>query len=169
MTPDERVVVSTVNDLRRRVADLERSAGRRSGAWRSYVPVLGATVTPPTLGTGGLQQGHYSASDGHVVGDVFILFGSAGVAAGSGSYVVDLPVTSRRPGGGDFAGAAGVGWVWDSSANSMCTAVLRPDAGGNVAIIYITGAAGTFQVGSTTPWTWGAGDAMGFSLSYEAA
>jgi hypothetical protein len=64
------------------------------GEWTSYTPVLTASVTNPTLGTGSAQTGSYARIQNLIIYRFFIRFGSSGISAGSGSYRVSLPVAA---------------------------------------------------------------------------
>jgi hypothetical protein len=56
----------------------------------TYTPVLGATTTNPTLGSGSQQFGNYILNGKMMSGQFFVKFGS-GLAAGSGQYQISLP------------------------------------------------------------------------------
>lgn len=60
-------------------------------AWTAWTPALTAVTTNPTLGTGGATSGQYCKIGRLVTGWGYILFGTAGTNAGSGSYAVSLP------------------------------------------------------------------------------
>jgi hypothetical protein len=64
------------------------------GEWTSYTPVLTASVTNPTLGTGSAQVGSYARIQNLIIYRFFIRFGTSGISVGSGSYRVSLPVTA---------------------------------------------------------------------------
>jgi hypothetical protein len=66
------------------------TAANALGAWQSYTPVLTASTTNPTLGTGGVILGRYCKIGGTVFFRVKILFGST-MTGGSGTYRVTHP------------------------------------------------------------------------------
>lgn len=61
--------------------------------WTSYTPLLTASTTNPTLGTGSLATGAY-ALWGDAVYYLFRFRFGTGAAAGSGTYRVSLPVAA---------------------------------------------------------------------------
>lgn len=61
-----------------------------------YVPTLTSNGTNPTLGTGSVQLGWYARAGRLVTFGAVIRFGTSGVAAGSGAYLVDLPFPAAR-------------------------------------------------------------------------
>lgn len=68
----------------------------------AYTPVLTASTTNPTLGTGAVVTGSYC-----VIGDMvhyiaYIKFGTSGVSAGSGEYYVSLPVSASTSGASQY-------------------------------------------------------------------
>lgn len=60
----------------------------------SYAPTFTANPTNPTLGTGGAASGSYQITDGAVRGNAEAIFGTAGAAQGSGTYLIGLPVAA---------------------------------------------------------------------------
>lgn len=73
-------------------ADARYVTAAQFGAWTSYTPVLTASNSNPTLGTGSSAQGAYIQVDKFVVAQFRIAFGTSGTAAGNGIYYVSLPV-----------------------------------------------------------------------------
>ena len=90
------------------IRDNLNAAGDHSG-WSTYAPVLTATVTSPTLGTG-YGKAHYIRVGNLVMYGWFVTFGSGG-SAGSGDYMVSLPVN------GNFGNdrRAGAIYLYDAS------------------------------------------------------
>ncbi len=84
-------------------------------AWVSYTPALTATTTNPTLGTGSTTNGSYLQIGKDVTGSAEIVWGTAGVAAGTGNYNISLPVAmvASAATAGRFIGQ---GVIFDSSA-----------------------------------------------------
>lgn len=146
------------------------------GAYDAYTPTLTASTTNPTLGTGSSATGYYKRLGHRVEGYASILFGSAGVAAGSGHYGLLLPVepVNRNQ-------AIGIGYVIDNSDSarfliaSLAVSTALWSAATKKAIIVVSNAAGAGfatganPVGAATPWTWAENDQLLVTFSYEAA
>jgi hypothetical protein len=64
------------------------------GTWASWTPVLTASVTNPTLGTGSVTAGRYVQNGKVVTAVAYFAFGTSGVSAGSGGYRCSLPVNA---------------------------------------------------------------------------
>ena len=88
------------------------------GEWTSYTPVLTASVTNPTLGTGSQQLGSFARIQNLIICRFYIAFGASGTNAGSGSYRVSLPVNAN-PFGAFFSASSGQTSFFDSSANNI--------------------------------------------------
>src|SRR4051812_7433600 len=73
-----------------------------SHALRSVSPVVSATVTPPTLGTGGFSNAYYY----QIFDQIYMWgewrFGTAGIAVGSGIYTLTLPFNVASNLGGNI-------------------------------------------------------------------
>lgn len=136
----------------------------------TYTPELSASTSAPTLGTGSFASGRFVRIGKLVFNNGVIQFGTAGTAAGSGSYRIVLPVEA-------YAAVAGsrVGFVslYDSSANAA-----------GFATCHFNGSDGTFvqmtypaawptgvntAVTEAAPWAWAASDSISFFTVYEAA
>ncbi len=134
------------------------------GAWTPYTPVLTATTTNPTLGSGGTITGRYMQIGKTVMGWATITFGSSGTNAGSGLYRVTVPAT----------GLAGQNFIGDGRL--MCAGVatrLQVLAGVSAGVVglryYTTAVGGTNQdVTNTTPGAWTINDSINMSFLYEA-
>jgi hypothetical protein len=85
------------------------------GEFTNYTPVLTATTTNPTLGTGSSQNGSYARIQNLIIARFFIRFGTAGVNAGSGNYKVSLPVTAAET-NSFFENTVGQTAFYDNSA-----------------------------------------------------
>jgi len=140
-----------------------------TGLWTSYTPVLTAITTNPTLGTGSSATGRFVQVGKLVVAQGGFSFGTAGVAAGSGNYVISLPVTadttlSNRPIGA---------WVpFDSSAgagNALCLAFLTASTTMQARYPATWPNGATTPISNAAPWVWAASDTINFSIVYEAA
>ena len=146
------------------------------GAYDAYTPTLTASTTNPTLGSGSSAIGYYKRLGHRVEGYASILFGSAGVAAGSGYYGLLLPVEPVNR-----TQAIGIGYVIDISDNVRflvaSAAVSSPLWAANTskAVIVVSNAAGAGvitganPVGAAAPWTWAENDQLLVTFSYEAA
>lgn len=142
--------------------------GLTIGAWTSYTPTLTATITPPTLGTAAVQTGRYMKVGRTILGRVFIRFGTAGVAAGSGNYIVSLPVAARSAAGStDTIQTLGAGAIFDDSAVAyFLIEAHAPTAGGTITNLAVETAT---LVTDGSPFTWAANDFISFNMMYEAA
>lgn len=79
-----------------RNGELIRRGGAPVGVYQDWAPVLSATVTPPTLGTGSVQEGRVCQIGSFVSFRAKIRFGGS-PAAGDGTYILVPPVTARKP------------------------------------------------------------------------
>lgn len=147
------------------------------GTWETWTPTLTASTTNPTLGSGAVQAGRYQRiGNGMVAFSATIIFGTSGVAAGSGLYTISLPVAPV--GAGTFAGIQQVtGTIEDTSAGTRlsCSGWIQDGTTGIVRLIYgggtgaVTDSSTNCSVGSGTPWTWAASDRLDFSGTYMIA
>lgn len=141
----------------------------------TYTPVLTASPTPPTLGSGSVQTGlyWYDPLTGYVDAIVRIVFGTSGVAAGSGNYVVDLPTAVGISPGGIGGHVLGHGFVNDASTagnSRQVVAVLQSQTGGSgsvgqVLMRVLDGTTGT--VTASAPFGWAASDSVVLTLRYR--
>jgi hypothetical protein len=130
--------------------------------WETWTPVLTASITNPTLGTGGSTGGRYARINKTVFGNAFIVFGTAGTNAGNGFYFCSLPIAAQSntwPMGG--------GWILDSSASLERHIEITPDTVNRVGL-WIDNST-NFALSNGNPWPWGASDQIRFSFCYEAA
>jgi hypothetical protein len=132
----------------------------------SYTPVLTATTTNPTLGTGSSVTGWYvhfgsiSSADEYVVVGFQVVFGTSGAAAGSGTYRISLPVTASTT----SPSASGTALVFDDSTGERRVAMvdlvttttlgLNPD--------------GASSVDNDFPWVWANNDSIRGICFYRA-
>lgn len=130
--------------------------------WETWTPTLTASVTNPTLGTGAVQAGRYGRIQKTVYGHAVIAFGTAGVAAGSGFYFLNLPVTAQNA-----VATIGSGWILDTSTSLVRHVILYSDTV-NRAAMWIDNST-NFAVSATNPWTWAASDQIRVDFEYEAA
>jgi hypothetical protein len=130
-------------------------------AWESWTPALTASVTNPTLGTGSSASGKYGRVNKLVYSQGQINFGTAGVGAGSGFYLVSLPITALTSGQviGQFQ-------IYDSSAVQIYLGTIISNTTAN-ALMYYNNPAGI--VSNSAPFTWAANDFIRYTIQYEAA
>lgn len=139
-------------------------------SYSAYTPTLTASVANPTLGSGSSATSWYIQ-----IGDLVhyygaIAFGTAGVAAGTGTYRVSLPVNSAARIGSD---RLGVSLNYDSSTGNVAQAVCQ--LSGGVATYFVQTYAAAWPAGAETPvgaaapWTWAASDQIQWNITYEAA
>ncbi len=155
---------------------VEAIQGQLTGAWTSYTPTLTASSVNPTLGSGSSATGYYQRIGRRVEGYVEILFGSSGVAPGTGYYGLLLPVqpVNRNQ-------AIGIGYCFDSDEQlrfvvaSAAVATGLWAASTSKAIIVVTNdpgegfGTGDNPVGAAVPWAWEEGDQIHLRFAYEAA
>ena len=130
-------------------------------AWETWTPALTASVTNPTLGTGSTITGRYGRVQKTVFGNARIIFGTSGVAAGSGFYYVSTPITAQAAGP-----AAGSGWLFDASTFLLRQVEVGLDTTGRFGL-YIDNTT-SYGVAAGVPWTWAASDQIIISFQYEA-
>lgn len=146
------------------------------GAYTSYTPTLTGSTTNPTLGSGSSATGYYRRLGHQVIGKATIVFGSSGVAAGSGYFGLLLPVVPANK-----IQAIGIGFAYDNSDSLrfvVATAAVIPTiwaAATAKATLLRTNAAGTGfgtgdnPIGAAVPWTWAENDQIVITFDYEAA
>lgn len=138
---------------------------RRDGGgseWSTYTPVLTATSSNPTLGTGSVQQGRYIRYGRMVHVNAIIKFGTSGVNVGSGFYEVSLPVAARTQAFGRRTGSA---YLFDSANDYRDGGCFINVNVGDKARLSMNGTVVT----PTTPMSFGTADELGITITYEAA
>lgn len=139
-------------------ADKLQPLGSAPALW---TPTLGASTTPPTLGTGSSRLGVWT-QNGSVIDIWFqITFGTSGVNPGNGFYTVSVPVPILLS--PITTPIVGTGWIVDAS----------PGPAGNIIGLQVTSAsalimpveAGTL-VTQAAPWTWAASDSISGHARY---
>lgn len=147
--------------------DLVDEVNGYTGAWTSWTPALTASTTNPTLGTGGSTSGKYVKIGRTVMGWGYIKFGTSGQAAGSGTYLVSLPVAQAETDNNRINGDALL------RANATFTRAFLLWNGSTTCTLRYTSAAAAGTLVSTTnaaPAAWAAaGDDIRYSFRYEAA
>jgi hypothetical protein len=125
-------------------------------------PALTAGTTNPTLGTGSVVTGRYMQMGKLVLGFIYIQFGTSGTNAGSGNYMITLPVTSATP-----SQVQSIGHGRITTAGTQKFAQLCLNATNTTFIRYEGG--GTTNASNTSPGAWTANDLLFFNFQYEAA
>lgn len=87
-TSDVERLVQRIARLEERVADLQRA----SSPVKTYTPTLTATTTNPNNGSTAIRDGEYEIIGGRCRGRATVYAQGSGIAAGSGSYRLSLPV-----------------------------------------------------------------------------
>lgn len=136
--------------------------------WQTYTPVLTATTTNPTLGTGSTASARYQRQYNLVTYQGIVQFGTAGVAAGTGDYRLSLPVTAQT---GIISRRVGIMNAYDSSAAHTCLTTAYLVSSTTVGFLFSnTWPLGNQNyIGASQPMTWAASDQIEFTITYEAA
>ena len=142
-----------------------------------YTPVLTATTSDPTLGSGSTAVGEYwrDPISGWVYGHFLITFGTSGVDAGSGMYVVSLPTPAIGFQAGNSIGRSDIWGLWtirdnSATAGSRQGLLVRfstssgPGGVGQVVLSLLDGA--TTFVTNAAPFTWDASDSIAGTFFY---
>ena len=161
---------SPVNGMHIYETDTGKLQKWNGSAWKpvasgrsTYTPVLTATTTNPTLGTGAVQNGYYFYQSESIVAVFYIRFGTSGNTFGAGNYQVSIPVTAATPFGSTIHPAVGSVQLGDSSSGvvSAGDCYVDPSSGNVVGLI---GSSGT--VSPTAPWTWANSDYISGQIQY---
>ena len=141
-------------------AKLATSSGEIGAAWPSYSPTTTATVTNPTLGSGGATTGKrkYVGKDVHF--KFQMAFGTSGTAAGSGTYLISLPTAAAA----DEVGYP-IGVVTLNNSGTEYTYFLYVNDVNHVRMVAGDGTVVTHAA----PFAWGASDFARGHGTYEAA
>lgn len=142
----------------------------QSGGWHNtstlqpvdYTPALTASVTNPTLGTGGSATGRYARSGSVITCWFSIALAGTGVNAGAGAYYVSVPVPIRAP---ELLYPSGHLWIYDASTLTSYLAMAYPATADKVQFR----PHGTTAMTAAIPIVPAAGDALRGLLTYEAA
>jgi hypothetical protein len=139
------------------------------GEWTSYTPVLTATTTNPTYGTGATATGSYARVQNLIIYQFNIYFGTPGFVAGVGNYFVSLPITAFEA--SQFYGATvGRTSFYDSSANTVYYADAWIGTTTKLNLTYVTATNGAIApITATTPVIPASGDAISGLVIYKAA
>lgn len=136
--------------------------------WTSYPPVIEASTTNPTAGTGATRNGRYIQVGKLVTYQFLYQFGSS-MNAGSGLYRLILPVTSTRVTLGKNL-TAGTVRLYDSSTNkNIQLNFFVHDNDAYIRMAWFAHNDGANDVTATSPWTWEQNDVITGTITYEAA
>lgn len=138
--------------------------GGTAVTWATYAPTLGASVTPPTLGTGSGSSGRWIAVGKLAIVQFKFTFGSSGTAAGSGTYQPSLPFTVDA---NQLSILGGVGLCEDSSLADDFAVICYGVAGQTFAQAYSAQATTSGLVGAAYPFAWGANDTFAGTVICE--
>jgi len=130
--------------------------------WVDWTPALQAFTTSPTLGSSSVTVGRYMNAGNLVIGWGLITFGTAGVAAGSGTYFVTLPVAPKST---SYA-VLGTAHLLDNSTTTNSFSHLWATTWPTAASMRLTSGT-TANVTNAAPWTWAASDSIRYEFMYE--
>lgn len=117
----------------------------------SSTPTITATTSNPNLGTGAVRRGQYSRGpNGMVTYSWRIAWGTTSASAGSGQYLIDLPIAAASAFGGSDPEWWGVGRVTQTGTTTYNGSWYIPGSNLNVMSAVIGG--GVW--GNTSPFTW---------------
>lgn len=133
-------------------------------AWTSYTPTLTASTTNPTLGSGSTQAGAYTRIGRIIIGRARIQFGTSGVAVGSGTYRISIPVAPISAG----EVIVGTGRFYDISADDLWVLSAHIEGAGSYVVMSFT-STGTYVVGSAAPVVPAASDILMVNFTYESS
>lgn len=139
------------------------------GVWTAYTPTLTATTTSPTLGSGSSALGRYARLGNTVKYDYKITFGTSGVVAGSGTYLISLPIAPSTAWSNRFVGT---GFCIDTSASGMSPVWVLVNGTASQVVMSFPGTwtgGATASVNHLNTVAWAASDEIHGSLTYEAA
>jgi len=137
-------------------------------AWETWTPALTATSVNPSLGTGSTATGKYCRINKLIVATFLLRFGT-GPSAGTGNYLVSLPVTAAGT-QSYYQNELGQILIRDDStqAQYQTTGYLVSTSTFNPVYSATYGGA-LVNVGAAAPWTWAANDSISGLIIYEAA
>lgn len=149
-------------------------------SFQTYVPLLQATTSQPSLGTSDERRDGYFVElpNGFVFGGFILQFGS-GLNIGSGFYSITLPslpdatfheISSGTAGDGDVIGQGSVRDA-NTATNSQTFALELVSFSGNTQNMrmYTEATATSRWVSHNVPFTFAGGDTMNGNFCYKAA
>ncbi len=136
-----------------------------AAAWLSHTPVLTASVTNPTLGSGSRQEGRYLSGVGDFIVYRFLVqFGTSGTNAGSGQYRISLPVAAAAVNPDDTETTLGYGALHDWSVGGHREIVSWQRG----ASTFLTGAVNSSAIFDNNPINWTVEDRMSGTVIYQS-
>lgn len=163
---------NTLRDLQRQI-DVLRSRST-DGIFGLYTPELTAGTVNPTLGSGSSTSGKWCRLGDFVYAIGDIRFGTAGTAAGTGTYRISVPFPAASPAKattdtvmGHWRATTtltgGTGWQTDDVFIGAGTSYMIA----RYPLTYPTGA--DTIVGPGNPFAWAANHRISFAVLYEAS
>jgi hypothetical protein len=132
----------------------------------SSTPNITATTTNPNLGTGSVKRGQYlRGPNGMVTFSWEIKFGTSGVTAGSGQYLIDLPIAAASAFGGSDPEWWGCGRVTDNGTTTYNASWYIPGSNLNVTSAIAGGGIWT----AAAPMAAAINDECAGTITYRAA
>ena len=129
-------------------------------AWTAYTPVWSGL----TIGNG-TTSGRYLKVGRMVTVVAQLNWGST--STGSGSFTCTMPVTAATFSGGVWVGSCRISDA--GTKGFVATVEVASNGTGLSRIVSADSGAGAAEVTSTNPMTWANGDALYFTITYEAA
>lgn len=129
------------------------------GAWQTYTPSWLSTGTAPAIGNG-TRAGRYIQIGKTVICTVSISFGST-TTYGTGEYFFGLPLPTANQG----VRYMGSSWAFDAGVNYYGGIAKTEPNSSNVQLYNAAAFGGSW--GASTPFTWGNGDNLNFTVTYE--
>lgn len=144
------------------VADKLFSNNFRQNAWTPYTPALTASGSNPTLGSASVASGRWTRQvDRLIHANVLVKFGTSGVAAGTGTYRISLPVNSVAT----DVPILGQGYAFDSSTSAYYLVTCEYVSATTLQMVVETAS----LITDASPVVWAASDYFSLHLAYEAA
>lgn len=132
----------------------------------SSTPTITATTTNPNLGSGAVRRGQYlRGPNGMVTFSWEIKFGTSGVTAGSGQYLIDLPIAAASAFGGSDPEWWGCGRITDNGTTTYNASWYIPGSNLNVTSAIAGGGIWT----AAAPMAAAINDECAGTITYRAA
>lgn len=138
------------------VKDIYYAGVINGGSLTSWTPALTASVTNPTIGTGGTSVGSWMRVGKLVLASFAYTFGTTGQNPGSGIYALSLPIAAA----GQLTSSVVLN---DSSPAAVKTALATLST--TLTFAMFENAAGAY-VQNNSPFTWAAGDSITGNVVY---
>jgi hypothetical protein len=140
---------------------------------KTYTPLLTASITNPTLGTGAIMRGVYYEIFNQIYLWGEFRFGTSGSSSGVGTWGISLPfsanpsIATAGPSGQFQIIGAGTLWVQAVSANIQPINVHLRDSNNLQFTVKMNSGAGFRDLTSSTPVTWAAQDGLTWFAHYQ--